>query len=48
VTSVVAPVAELNNSLLPLWLIALGAVLLLGKPSSRGSDPARQTPFFAA
>jgi hypothetical protein len=48
VTSVVAPVAELNNSLLPLWLIALGAALLLGKPFSRGSDPAPQTPVFAA
>ena len=28
VTSVVAPVADVNNLLLPLWLITLGVVLV--------------------
>ncbi len=30
VTSSVAPIAALNNNLLPLWLIILGATMLRG------------------
>jgi hypothetical protein len=36
VTSLVAPVAELNNYVLPIWLITVGVVLLRLKTSSQG------------
>jgi hypothetical protein len=38
VTSVVAPVAEVNNYLLPLWLIVLGVVLIRSRPARHGGS----------
>jgi hypothetical protein len=38
VTSVVAPIAEVNNYLLPLWLIVLGVVLIRWRAASARID----------
>ena len=38
VTSAVAPVAEVNNYLLPLWLVVLGVVLIRWRPASGGAS----------
>ena len=35
VTAVVAPVAAINNYLLPLWMIVFGVVLQIGRASCR-------------
>lgn len=38
-TTAVVPVAALNNYLLPLWMIALGVILLLGRNTqNRGAE----------
>jgi len=37
VTSVVSPIAQVNNYLLPLWLIVLGIVLIRWRPASAGA-----------
>jgi hypothetical protein len=46
VTSVVAPVAEVNNYLLPLWLIVLGVVLIRWRSNASPTTalPARRAP----
>ena len=38
VTPVVAPVADLNNYLLPLWMLVLGSWLVLASRSSFGHE----------
>jgi hypothetical protein len=37
VTSVVGPIAEVNNYLLPLWLIVVGVVLIRWRPARQGA-----------
>jgi len=37
VTMAVAPIAEINNYLLPLWMIVLGAILLRLRPAEEGA-----------